>query len=215
MKLTKIKSLVAAVVSLWSVAALAETGEIIEKDFSGTLNLCVGDVFNYWAQHSEPYRYELKSNSDGTVANGTAPYQSKNGGLFFTIKALKAGTTTIVFDFKRSQIPALNTYTATMTVNVSEARVLNPGAQTTVSGWGSGTGISDWKQKVDPSGFATVEIGTHTKNDMTATLTMGQNAGSGTVTIDNCSNSSGSEYIYAVTVTEPALLKYSLPSVFL
>ena len=200
----KIKWL-AVLASLLCGAVFAETttpdGETAEGDganSSGTINLCVGDVFNVYEKHNSAYTLSLKSNSDSTVALGEVAASSVQAGKFYTITAKKAGNTTIVFNNKKSG----TTYTATFTVNVSEARVLEPGAQTTVSGWGNENepGSSTWTQSVDPSGRVTVTFGTRTTKTMTATLTAGQTEGNVKVTIKNVNSNSGSEYVYAVKI---------------
>ena len=184
---------------------LSSAARAATSSFSGTLNLCKGDVFNYYESHGSSYTYTLKSNADSTVASGSGTSSAIQSGKFFSITALKAGKTTIVFNFKKSSSGS-STYTATMTVNVSGERVIEPGKTATVEGWGNSNekGSSTWSSSnITPSGLVSVKVDSGSTSAMKATLTAGQTANSGTVTIKNVSSNSGSEYIYAVKVTDP------------
>ena len=186
--------------ALVTAALLGSSAWAATASFEGSLDLCVGDVYNYYENHGSEYTLSLASNSDSSVADGVVGAEKMTSGKFYTITAKKAGDTKIVFNFVKSG----TTYTGTFNVHVSDKRVIAPNGTATVTCWGNDNepGAASWSSTVEPNGLVTVTPRGASTAGAKATFAAGSSENSGTVTFYNkTSDPSGSEYVFDVTVS--------------
>lgn len=133
------KTYIKSILALATAALLGSSAWAATASFEGSLDLCAGDVYNYYENHGSQYTLSLASNSDSSVADGTVGGQTMTSGKFYTITAKKAGDTKIVFNFVKSG----TTYTGTFNVHVSDKRVIAPNGTATVTCWGNSNEAGD------------------------------------------------------------------------